>query len=96
MQYTIELHKRVERFFSRHPQIGRQFFLKTKVMKNNPFDSSLDIVMIDTWWRRLRIGWYRFVFTINANQKIIFFIEADNRWDSYKTQSKNRWGSINT
>ena len=91
MDYTVTYHKRVVRFLNRHPEIKRQFVEKSEIMEKNPYDVKLDIVNIEENYRRLRIGWYRFIYTINNNELLIFFIEAENRWDSYKKLSQQRW-----
>ncbi len=85
--YSIKLHKRVSKFLKKCPQhIKIRFVEKIELMKKNPFDSRCDIVKLentDTDFR-LRIGDYRFFFTIINQDITIYFFDAWARGDVYK------------
>lgn len=88
VKYQINTHKRVEKFLSYHPDIAKRFVEKLRIMTIDPFDKFLDIKLLENtdWDYRLRIGKYRFFFTIIQDQIIIYFFDADFRWDSYKSK----------
>ncbi len=82
--YTIVPHKRVTKFLQKHPQLARQFVEKAEIMQHDPFDKRLDISAIDDEIYRLRIGWYRFLYSIVENELMIFVVDVDSRGDIYK------------
>lgn len=53
-------------------------------MQHDPFDKRLDIKKIEDNFYRLRIWWYRFLYTIEHHELKIFVVDADSRWDIYK------------
>jgi mRNA interferase RelE/StbE len=83
--YRIILEKPVIKFLQSHNDIAERFFVKAKLIENNPFDSTLDIKKLK-WSNtkyRLRIGKYRFLFRIEQDTVVIYFYDADSRWDIY-------------
>lgn len=85
--YTIELSKKVYKFLKKSPKYIRDAFIqKIEVIKVNPFDVSLDVVKLENTNSdyRLRIGWYRFLFTILEDETVVFFFDSGSRWDIYK------------
>ncbi|HMT01564.1 MAG TPA: type II toxin-antitoxin system RelE/ParE family toxin [Candidatus Absconditabacterales bacterium] len=86
MNYTIELSKDVKKILKKCDRhIVIHFFEKIKIMSINPFDSRLDIKKLqnsDDY--RLRVGKFRFLYTIQENIILIYFYKADSRGDIYK------------
>ena len=86
MSYNLELNKNVKKFLAKHEDIARIFFQKIKILQNNPSSNNLDIKSLK--WKknhyRLRIWKYRFLYEIIENEILIYFYEADTRWDIYK------------
>jgi mRNA interferase RelE/StbE len=59
---------------------------KLNILKENPFNNSLDIKNLK-WLEsnyRLRIWKYRFLYLIENNELIIYFYKAWSRWGVYK------------
>lgn len=86
MTYEIELHKRVEKFLDKHSdKFSISFFEKANILSTNPYDNTLDIKQLKwkNWCRRLRIWKYRFLYEIQENTIIIYFYNADSRWNIY-------------
>lgn len=86
--YEILLDKRVQKFLSKADEhIIRLFRSKIEIMQHNPLSEQLDIKKYSEWWPnnyRLRIGKYRFLFEIIDHKVLIYFYDADSRWDIYK------------
>jgi mRNA interferase RelE/StbE len=85
MRFEIILEKPVLKFLKVHAEIAERFFEKLEIIKHNPKDSRLDIKKLQ-WFDdsfRLRIGKYRFLFRIDGSTIIIYFYDADSRWDIY-------------
>lgn len=85
-RYRIEYNKTVLKFLKKHQELHVRFFDKIQMLQNNPFDPALDIKTLQ--WEekgslRLRIGKYRFKYTIIEDQIIIYFYDADSRGDVY-------------
>ena len=86
-EYVVRYNKSVLKFLSKHDDIEIRFFEKLKMMRKNPFDLSLDIKPLqweEKWAWRLRIWKYRFKYVVIDMEIVIYFFEADNRWDIYK------------
>lgn len=85
LKYRILTHKRVDKFLSSHSIIAKTFLTKLDILGNNPFSPILDTKPLkglkNTW--RLRIGKYRFLYTIEHDKILIFFFDADSRGDIY-------------
>ena len=87
--YKVVFKKRVLSFLIKHKweKVIDVFYLCTEIMKNKPFDNSLDIKKLKnskTWQYRLRIWKYRFLFNINNDEIKIIFVDAWSRWWIYK------------
>jgi len=76
------------KFLAKHPDIQLRFFEKLKIMKVNPYDSTLlDIKSLqgtEKWAWRLRVWSYRFKYIVIDHDILIYFYDADSRWDIYK------------
>ena len=86
-KYTIRTAKQVKKFLDRHPDIARRFLQKLDILCLDPFSNKLDIKKL--WWSeenhyRLRIGKYRFLFTIDEGEILIYFYKAEGRGDVYQ------------
>lgn len=84
--YNIVTHKRVDKFLESHPEILQQFFAKLEIMRYDPLNiDKLDIRKLkNNLWYGLRIGKYRFLYTIKDQEIIVYFYNADSRGDIYK------------
>lgn len=87
MTYTIKVSKSVQKFLKKAPpHIKSRFLEKAGYMKKDPFDPRCDIIKLintESDWR-LRVGDYRFFFTIMDQDITIYFYEAGARGDIYK------------
>ncbi len=86
--YRIKLEKNVMKFLEKHKweKIIDIFWEKLNIISKNPYHNSLDIKALQ-WLKnqyRLRIGKYRFLYEVSDNNEIIFFFDANNRWNIYK------------
>lgn len=84
--YEIKTWKIVDKFLEKHLDIAKKFILSLEIIKESPFVNKLDIKPIK-WMKnhfRLRIWKYRFLYEISKNQILIYFYDADTRWDIYK------------
>lgn len=81
-KYSISYTKTVIKFLSRHPDIAERFYEKLAIMVYDPFDPSLDISPYQGHNNsyRIRIGKYRFLYTVIENELVIYFYDADSRW----------------
>lgn len=84
--YKIETSKEVDKFLDKHRDIAKKFVQNLETLKILPFSNNLDIKSLK--WKknhyRLRIWKYRFLYEIIENEILIYFYEADTRWDIYK------------
>jgi mRNA interferase RelE/StbE len=84
--YNVKFDKKVDKFLSQHWDYVDLFFKKVDIIRNNPYKNNLDIKSYH--WRnnsyRLRIGKYRFLYEIIEKEILIYFFDADKRWDVYK------------
>ncbi len=87
MNYSIELHPKVQKFLDKaDDHIVRRFGQKAKMIAQDPFSDLLDTKPLkgkESAWR-LRIGKYRFLYTIEHDKILIFFFDADSRGDIYR------------
>lgn len=85
MKYKVEYSKQVLKFLSKHTELTARFMLKVSLMVNWEFEK-LDIKPYE--WEekayRLRIWKYRFLYKKYENKILIYFYDADSRWDIYK------------
>lgn len=84
--YEIKTWKIVDKFLEKHLDIAKKFILSLEIIKESPFENNLDIKPIK-WMKnhfRLRIWKYRFLYEVIENQILIYFYDADSRWDIYK------------
>lgn len=85
-RYEIILSKSVRKFLSKtEKHIALSFFQKAQDIAQNPFDTTWDVKKLRwlEWKYRLRIGKYRFIYSIKEEKMHILFVEADSRWDIY-------------
>ncbi len=87
-KYKAVFRKTVKKFLSKHKweRIIYDFQKTLSILKNDPFEISLDIKTMR--WRevayRLRISKYRFIYEVIENDLVIHFVKADKRGDIYK------------
>ena len=85
MNYKFELNKDVKKFLLKHEDISISFFKKLEILLQSPFSNNLDIKPLK-WYKdhyRLRIWKYRFLYEIIDQKILIYFYDADSRWDIY-------------
>ncbi len=84
--YRIETSKSVDKFLNKHRDIAMKYIELLDIMSLSPFENNLDIKSLK-WQKnhyRLRIWKYRFLYEIIEDKILIYFYEADTRWDIYK------------
>jgi mRNA interferase RelE/StbE len=86
MQYTIKLHKNVDKFLLSHPDVKKRFLEKAYVLSFDPLNGALDIKKMQ-WLRddlyRLRVWKYRFIYEIIEHELVVYFVVADSRGGVY-------------
>lgn len=83
--YKIQTSKEVDKFLDKHRDIAKRFVIILEIMKKSPYNNNLDIKQLK-WNKnhyRLRISKYRFLFEIIEDKILIYFYDADSRWDIY-------------
>jgi len=85
--YNIVLKKRVIKFInSRIPKDKAQIKKRFLELEKNPYPSNQKNnikKMVGKEGYRLRVGGYRFIYTVQEDKLIILMIDADNRGDIY-------------
>lgn len=88
MNFTLKYHKKILKFLTVcDASIAKRFYSATEILSHNPYTKELDIKAlnwVDKWSFRLRIGKYRFKYVIINHDIVIYFYDADSRWDIYK------------
>jgi mRNA interferase RelE/StbE len=88
MSYRIELHKRVERFLRKQDRtfLKRVDFVFTKLSENPLNFRELDIKQLEGGSNdyRIRVGKYRFIYTIIEDKLIVYIYDGGSRGDVYK------------
>jgi mRNA interferase RelE/StbE len=84
--YNYKLSKQVQKFlFKKDKNFVVSFYNNVDIISINPFNNNLDIKKLN--WKinhyRLRIWKYRFLYEIINKDIIIYFYEANSRWDIY-------------
>ena len=79
--------KQVRKFFKKLTAKERGRLRKAiEAIRENPYHSGQDVKKLagksDYW--RLRVGPYRMIYRIQANELLIYFIKAKTRGDIYK------------
>ncbi len=85
--YRLKFRKQVVKFInSRSPKERRAIAETLTELESNPYQNNLDIKSLKGCHNkyRLRIGNYRFLYTIIQDQVLIYFYKADTRGDVYK------------
>jgi mRNA interferase RelE/StbE len=88
MSYRVELHKRVEKFLRKQDKsfLQRVDTIFTKLSENPLNFKELDIKNLegskDDY--RIRIGKYRFIYTIIENKLVVYIYDGGSRGDIYK------------
>ena len=86
MTYEVKASKQVRKFLlSCQKNIADKFYQKAKILAQDPYGKNLDVRILQGQKenRRLRIGKYRFLYTMHKDQILIYFYEADSRGDIY-------------
>jgi len=85
--YQIILKKKVLKFIQRRTlKDERRIIEKFSELKINPYPTNKKANIKKLTNRegyRLRVGGYRFIYTVEDNELIVLMIEADNRGDIY-------------
>ena len=84
--YKIKISKKVNKYLNKHSKLKQNFAEKILILQLDAYNNCLDICIIK-WKRgryRLRIGKYRFLYEIIEDEMLIYFYDADSRWDVYK------------
>lgn len=84
--YNVNFSKKVDKFLEKHQEITRRLFEKLLILSQNPYENNLDSIPYE-WYKnhfRLRIWKYRFLYEIIEDKILIYFYDADTRWDIYK------------
>jgi len=85
--YVINFHKNVVKFInSRSSKEKETIKSKFELLKNNPYpvNEQLDIKKLtNTTFYRLRINSYRFIYSIEDTELMIYIEKAGNRGDIY-------------
>jgi mRNA interferase RelE/StbE len=86
--YSIKFHKQVKKFIqSRTKQEKLRLKEKFQNLSENPFPNNqrLDIKKMEgVDFYRLRVGNYRFIFSIENSELVVYVEKAGNRGDIYK------------
>lgn len=85
--YRLEASKDVDKFLEKAAQKLRiRVFEAFEELSNNPFSNSIDTKqMVNKKGHfRLRIGKYRFLYTIIEDEILVYVYKADSRGDIYK------------
>lgn len=81
MTYKIKIDKKVQKFINKQDRVKQQRIYKA--IYNLP-NGDVKKMRAKADIYRLRVGEFRFVYTINNNEILITIIDADNRGDIYK------------
>jgi mRNA interferase RelE/StbE len=88
MSYEIELHKSVKKFLKKQ---DKSFLIRVDLvfekLSQNPLNfKELDIKLLEGSSEdyRLRIGKYRFIYTVFEDKLIIYIYDSGSRGDIYK------------
>lgn len=86
--YSYKFDKRVAKFLEKRDLSFLKIFeKKLESICMNPYDKNLDIQKYTANWDkhfRFRLGKYRFLYYVIDNELVIYFYDADSRWDIYK------------
>ena len=84
--YKIEIKKRVTKFLHKQPLWLSQEFEKAMLkLRKNPYRRDLDIKKLHGFSDdyRLRIGKFRFLYTVYQDRLLVYMYKADTRGDVY-------------
>ncbi len=85
--YDLELHKKVAKFIDKQPpKLKIRIASALEKLQENPYREYFDIKKLKNLDQdyRLRIGKFRFLYTIFENRLLIYMYKADSRGDVYK------------
>ena len=82
MQYRIEIDKRAVKFIAKQPKPQRERLLRA--IYRLPFMGDIKAMQGYEGFYRLRVGYYRVIYTVNDDVLLIRVIEVGNRGDVYK------------
>ena len=88
MTYQVVYHKKVMKFLEIcESHIALKFLESVEIMMSDPHDHRIDskALVWKPWHFRMRIGKYRFLYTIMQEKILIYFYDAWSRWDIYKS-----------
>ncbi len=87
MPYRLEVSKDVAKFIQKStPKFRERIFDAFDTLCLNPYTDSLDVKPMSNkkGHYRLRLGKYRFLFTIIEEEILLYVYKADSRGDIYK------------
>ena len=87
MSYKLEVSRDVEKFIAKStPKFRTKLFEIFDELSLDPFTNTLDIKPMTNQKShyRLRVGKFRFLFTIIENEILVYVYKADSRGDIYK------------
>ena len=86
MNYKLKIWKKVFKFLEKcDKNIALKFDKAVDILVENPYKNNLDIKRL-VWSEskyRLRIWKYRFLYEVRENEILIYFYDANSRWDIY-------------
>ena len=86
--YELEISKQVAKFIDKRTRKEKARIAQAlSRLQENPFRGDLDIQKLKGYPNdyRLRIGKYRFLYTIIENRLLVYMYKADTRGDVYKS-----------
>jgi len=86
--YTLETSKDVDKFLEKSvPKLRARVLEAFEELSRNPFSDAIDTkAMVNKKGHfRLRVGKYRFLYTIIEDEILIYVYKADSRGDVYKS-----------
>lgn len=87
MNFQIRYHKKVYKFLEKCDKtVAQRFLHATEILQEDPYTNTLDIKRLQGKEKgsfRIRIGKYRFKYTIIEHEILIYFYDADSRGDIY-------------
>lgn len=86
MSYDLEYSKSAKKFLASHKDVGVRIVQKLDILKQNPYDNTLDIQPLQGHKNhyRLRVGKYRILYEIIESCILIYAYDIDSRGDIYK------------
>lgn len=81
MKYTISYKKKALKFIEKQPKPQRQRIFEA--IHKLPDEGDIKALRANQGSRRLRVGDYRIIYSVDNGQLIVYVIDADNRGQIY-------------